>query len=62
MDKKQSLTNLDSIAKFRCTPELMPAVQAIARQRGLTASSWMRSLVIQEIHRLGWPVSDEKAA
>lgn len=51
-------TGLDSQAKFRCTSDFMPLVHLAARSQGLTASSFIRYVLHQELRRLG--VSYEK--
>jgi hypothetical protein len=51
---------LQKSVKFRCNSEFMPAVQIIAQRQGLSASAFMRSVLIREINRLGWPLDEEK--
>lgn len=53
---------LQKSIRFRCNSELMPAIQVVAQRSGLSASAFMRSVLIKEISRQGWPISGEKAA
>ena len=41
----------DSHIHFRAPSDLMPAIHAIARRRGLTSASWLRMIVLDAIDR-----------
>ena len=43
--------NFTADAHFRCSPEFLPQVHRVARERGMTAASFMRAAVIQELDR-----------
>lgn len=44
-------TGFDASIHVRCPSDLMPAVHAHARQRGLTASSWVRMVLLEALER-----------
>ena len=41
----------DSHIHFRAPSDLMPAVHAHARRRGLTSASWLRSIILDALDR-----------
>lgn len=43
----------DSHVHFRAPGDLMPAVHAHARRRGLTSASWLRMVIIEALARGG---------
>ena len=43
----------DSHIHFRAPSDLMPAVHAHARRRGLTSASWLRSIILEALDRGG---------
>lgn len=43
----------DSHVHFRAPSDLMPAVHAFARRRGLTSASWLRLVIFEALERGG---------
>ena len=41
----------DGHVHFRAPSDLMPAVHAVARRRGLTSASWLRMVILDAIDR-----------
>lgn len=52
-------TGFDAQIRFRAPADLMPLIQLAARRQGLTASSFMRSLLCRELERLGVSYADQ---
>ena len=49
----KATTGFDAHVHFRCPADLMPAVHAHARRRGLTSASWLRMVVLDALERSG---------
>ena len=43
----------DGHIHFRAPTDLMPAVHARARRRGMTSASWLRSIILEALGRGG---------
>lgn len=50
LDEKPAI-GFDSHVHFRAPSDLMPAVHAVARHRGMTAASWLRSVILEALDR-----------
>lgn len=46
-------TGFDGRLQIRCTSDLMPAIHAHARRRGLTSASWLRWVILDALERGG---------
>jgi hypothetical protein len=54
--EKPAVTGFDGFVHFRAPGDLMPAVHAHARRRGLTSASWLRMVIFDALERGGTPV------
>lgn len=53
----------DGYVHFRAPSDLMPAVHAFARRRGLTSASWLRWVILEALERGGaYPGTGEREA
>ena len=52
----------DGHIHFRAPSDLMPAIHAFARRRGLTSASWLRSVIIDALDRDGGSSRQEDGA
>jgi len=54
----------DAHVHFRAPSDLMPAVHAFARRRGLTSASWLRFVILEALERGGahMPAAEREAA
>lgn len=43
----------DGRLHIRCTSDLMPAIHAYARRRGMTSASWVRFIILDALERGG---------
>ena len=59
---KPAATGFDGFVHFRAPGDLMPAVHAHARRRGLTSASWLRSVIIDALERGGTQPAERDAA
>jgi hypothetical protein len=55
------LAGFDGHVHFRAPSDLMPAVHAVARRRGLTSASWLRFVIMDALER-ATPAADQQAA
>jgi hypothetical protein len=53
----------DGHVHFRAPSDLMPAVHAVARRRGMTSASWLRSVILDAVARAtSSPAADQRDA
>jgi hypothetical protein len=52
----------DAHIHFRAPSDLMPAVHAHARRRGMTSASWLRSIIIAALDRATTTPADHQEA
>lgn len=50
---EKAAVGFDSFIHVRCTSDVMPAVHAHARRKGLTSASWLRMVIIEALERGG---------
>lgn len=60
--QKTPRRGFDGHIHFRAPSDLMRAVHAFARRRGLTSASWLRSVIIEALDRDGGSTRQEKGA
>lgn len=64
MLNEKPATGFDAFVHFRAPADLMPAVHAHARRRGLTSASWLRMTIMEALERGGayQPAGEREAA
>lgn len=55
-------TSFDGRLQVRVTSDLMPAIHAYARRRGLTSASWVRMVILDALERGGSGPVDREVA
>ena len=51
LDDKPAVAGFDGHVHFRAPSDLMPAVHAFARRKGLTSASWLRFVILDALER-----------